>query len=144
MPKKQKKAAQNKESEILESMLKERGELTAKDVGEALKRSDRAAVEIVKNSGQKIGGVVSRLVNFYNPSLIIIGGGVANLGNYLISAIKEEVLRRSTSLAVQDLEVELSQRNDEVAVIGAAAMAVNEIYSHDNVTEMVYRDSSTD
>jgi glucokinase-like ROK family protein len=142
--KKAKKAAQNKESEILESMLKERGELTAKDVGEALKRSDRAAVEIVKNSGQKIGGVVSRLVNFYNPSLIIIGGGVANLGNYLISAIKEEVLRRSTSLAVQDLEVELSQRNDEVAVIGAAAMAVNEIYSHDNVTEMVYRDSSTD
>jgi len=126
------------------SILEEKSELTAKDVGHAVKKNDRAAVEIVKNSGQKIGQVVSRLVNFYNPSLIIIGGGVANIGNYLISSIKEEVLRRSTSLAVQDLEIELSQKNDQVAVIGAAAMAVNEIYSHDNVTEMVYLDSSSD
>jgi len=74
--------------------------------------------------------------------LIIIGGGVANIGNYLISAIKEEVFRHSTSLAVQDLEIELSKKNEEVGIIGAAAMAVNEIYSHDNVTEMVYLDSN--
>lgn len=137
-------AAKNNKSDLLLSILEEKGELTAKDVGQAVKKNDRAAVEIVKNSGQKIGQVVSRLVNFYNPSLIIIGGGVAKIGNYLISAIKEEVLRRSTSLAVQDLEIELSQKNDQVAVIGAAAMAVNEIYSHDNVTEMVYLDSSSD
>ncbi|CCU80866.1 ROK-family transcriptional regulator [Halanaerobium saccharolyticum subsp. saccharolyticum DSM 6643] len=142
--KKAKIAAQNKESEILLSFLNIKGELTAEDVGEAVKRNDKASIDIIKNSGQKIGQVVSRLVNFYNPSLIIIGGGVANLGNYLISSIKEEVLRHSTSLAVQDLEIELSQKNEEVAVIGAAAMAVNEIYSHDNVTEMVYLDSGSD
>jgi glucokinase-like ROK family protein len=141
--KKAKIAAQNKASDILLSILNEKGELTAKDVGKAVKINDRASIEIIKNSGEKIGQVVSRLVNFYNPALIIIGGGVANIGNYLISSIKEEVLCRSTSLAVQDLAVELSQKNDEVAVIGAAAMAVNEIYSHDNVTEMVYRDNSS-
>lgn len=142
--KKAKAAAKNRESEFLLALLNEKGDITAEDVGQAVKNNDRAAIEIVKSSGQKIGQVVSRLVNFYNPSLIIIGGGVAKIGNYLISAVKEEVLRRSTSLAVQDLKIELSQKNDEIGVIGAAAMAVNEIYSHDNVTEMMYLDSGND
>jgi glucokinase-like ROK family protein len=142
--KKAKAAAKNRESEFLLALLNEKGDITAEDVGQAVKNNDRASIEIVKSSGQKIGQVVSRLVNFYNPSLIIIGGGVAKIGNYLISAVKEEVLRRSTSLAVQDLKIELSQKNDEVGVIGAAAMAVNEIYSHDNVTEMMYLDSGND
>ncbi|MFW5886064.1 MAG: ROK family transcriptional regulator [Halanaerobium sp.] len=139
--KKAKAAAKNRESEILLKILNKKGDLTAEDVGQAVLKNDLAAVNIVKDSGQKIGQVAARLVNFYNPSLIIIGGGVAKIGNHLISAIKEEVLRRSTSLAVQDLRIELSQKNDEIAVIGAAAMAVNEIYSHDNVTEMMYLDS---
>jgi predicted NBD/HSP70 family sugar kinase len=112
-------------------------------VGAAVRENDFAAINIVKNSGQKIGEVISRLVNFYNPSLIIIGGGVAKIGNHLISAIKEEILRCSTSLAIQDLKIELSQKNEEVGVIGAAAMAVNEIYSHDNVTEMMYLDTNS-
>ena len=142
--KKAKAAARNRESEFLLALLNEKGDITAEDVGQAVKNNDRASIEIVKSSGQKIGQVVSRLVNFYNPSLIIIGGGVAKIGNYLISAVKEEVLRRSTSLAVQDLKIELSQKNDEIGVIGAAAMAVNEIYSHDNVTEMMYLDSGND
>lgn len=139
--KKAKAAAKNRESEILLKILNKKGDLTAEDVGQAVLKNDLAAVNIVKDSGQKIGQVAARLVNFYNPSLIIIGGGVAKIGNHLISAIKEEVLRRSTSLAVQDLRIELSQKNDEIAVIGAAAMAVNEIYSHDNVTEMMYLDN---
>ncbi|MFW5749438.1 MAG: ROK family transcriptional regulator [Halanaerobium sp.] len=139
--KKAKAAAKNRESEILLKILNKKGDLTAEDVGQAVLKNDLAAVNIVKDSGQKIGQVAARLVNFYNPSLIIIGGGVAKIGNHLISAIKEEVLRSSTSLAVQDLRIELSQKNDEIAVIGAAAMAVNEIYSHDNVTEMMYLDS---
>lgn len=142
--KKAKAAAKNRESEFLLALLNKKGDITAEDVGQAVKNNDRAAIEIVKSSGQKIGQVVSRLVNFYNPSLIIIGGGVAKIGNYLISAVREEVLRRSTSLAVQDLKIELSQKNDEIGVIGAAAMAVNEIYSHDNVTEMMYLDSGND
>jgi len=139
--KKAKAAAKNRESEFLLAVLNQKGDITARDVGAAVRENDFAAINIVKNSGQKIGEVISRLVNFYNPSLIIIGGGVAKIGNHLISAIKEEILRRSTSLAIQDLKIELSQKNDEVGVIGAAAMAVNEIYSHDNVTEMMYLDN---
>lgn len=142
--KKAKIAAQNKQSEILEALLKEKGELSAKDVAEAARKNDSTAVEIIESSGQKIGEVLSKLVNFYNPSLIIIGGGVANIGSHLISAIKEEILRHSTSLAVQDLAVKLSEKNNEIAIIGAAAMAVNEIYSHDNVTEMLYLDKTLD
>ena len=139
--KKAKSAARKRESELLYSLLEKKGDLTARDVGEALKRGDSCAKKIFKESGHKIGRVLSRLVNFYNPALIVIGGGVANAGEDLISPIKEEILRHSTSLAVQDLEIKESENNELVGVIGAAVMAVNEIYSHDNVTEMVYLES---
>lgn len=138
MAKRAKQSARKRESELLFSILEEKGDITAKDVGNALAKNDQEAKKIVKESGLKIGKVASKLVNFYNPSLIVVGGGVANIGEYFISSIKEEILRHSTSLAVRDLDINKSEKNDEVAMIGAAAMAINEIYSHDNVTEMVY------
>jgi len=138
MAKRAKQSARKRGSELLFSTLEKKGDITAQDVGEALSKNDQEAKKIVKESGLKIGKVASKLVNFYNPSLIVVGGGVANIGEYFISSIKEEILRHSTSLAVRDLDIKKSEKNNEVAMIGAAAMAINEIYSHDNVTEMVY------
>ena len=56
--KKAKAAAKNRESEFLLALLNEKGDITAEDVGQAVKNNDRASIEIVKSSGQKIGQVV--------------------------------------------------------------------------------------
>ena len=45
---------------------------------------------MIRESGQFVGDVLASLVNFYNPEMIVIGGGVSNLGNLLLSSIGKQ------------------------------------------------------
>ena len=48
------------------------------------------------------------VVNFFNPSLIVIGGGVAQSGDQLLASIRETVYRRSLPLATRELLIQRS------------------------------------
>ena len=47
--------------------------------------------------------MLAGMVNFFNPSLIVIGGGVAASGDLFLAAIRETVYRRSLPLATREL-----------------------------------------
>ena len=60
--------------------LRPAGELSARDVGEAASLGDYHALQIIRESGRLVGRVLATLVSTLNPSFIVIGGGVANIG----------------------------------------------------------------
>ncbi len=134
-------AAENGQSELLAARLREKGGLTAADVGDLASRGDLVCMAIIQRSGKTIGQVLAKLVNFFNPALIIIGGNVANLGGRFLAAIQEKIYQRSLPLATRDLEIKRSLLRERAGMIGAAAMALEEIFSHGNVTEMVYQET---
>lgn len=47
------------------------------------------AVQPVRHSGRLIGEVLAAAVNFYNPSVIVIGGDVADAQEQLLASIRE-------------------------------------------------------
>jgi glucokinase-like ROK family protein len=99
------------------------GFLRPEDVNAACRDGDRAALEIIRSSGQMIGDVLAGLVNFFNPSHIFIGGGISNFGNHLLVAIRRAVLRRSLPLATRNLSINFSRMGPEAGVTGAVALA---------------------
>jgi glucokinase-like ROK family protein len=103
--------------------------LRAEDVGEAAREGDALAIEIIRESGQSIGDVLASLVNFYNPQMIVIGGGVTLLGNLLLSSIRQAVLQRSTALATRDLRIVFSEIGADAGVIGAVNLAMDYMFS---------------
>lgn len=123
-------AALSGESEFLaEAMAANDGLMTAETVGDAAKAGDRAANEIVKTSGRMIGGMLAGLVNFFNPQLILIGGGVSNIGIRLLSAIRQAVLRRSTALSTRHLRIEFSPLGADAGVTGAIWLALEHAFA---------------
>jgi predicted NBD/HSP70 family sugar kinase len=68
--------------------------------------------------------VLAALVNFFNPSRIIVTGGVAHAGNPLLAGIREAVYRRSLPLAARSLDIRISAMPDTAGCIGAARMAI--------------------
>jgi glucokinase-like ROK family protein len=102
--------------------------LRAEDVGKASKEGDVVAIEIVRESGQYIGSVLAGLVNFFNPRMIVIGGGVSNIGDLLLSSIRQAVLRRSLPLATRDLQIVFSETGPDAGVIGAINLAMDNIF----------------
>lgn len=110
-------------SPALKEALDRRGGLGPRDVGEAAALGDYHALEIIKESGRLVGRVLATLVSTLNPSLIIIGGGVANIGHALLGEIRGTVYRRSLPLATRNLPVVLSELEGLAGVTGASVLA---------------------
>jgi glucokinase-like ROK family protein len=111
-------------SPVLREFFDERGALTSRDVGEAASLGDYHALQIIRESGRLVGQVLAILVSTLNPSLIVVGGGVANIGNSLLAEIRTAVYRRSLPLATRDLPIVLSALDQEAGVTGASVLAV--------------------
>jgi len=122
-------AALDGKSELLQKMMESNGgALTPENVNAACREGDEAALEIIRASGQMIGDVLAGLVNFFNPSHIFIGGGIANFGNHLLIAIKRAVLRRSLPLATTNLTINFSRTGADAGIIGAIMLALEYLF----------------
>lgn len=122
-------AVREGKSDLLRKVMDENdGMLTPEDVNAACREGDEAALEIIRTSGQMIGDVLAGLVNFFNPSHIFIGGGIANFGNHLLIAIKRAVLRRSLPLATTNLSINFSRSGSDAGVLGAVTLALEYLF----------------
>jgi glucokinase-like ROK family protein len=122
-------AAHQGKSELLSKMMADNdGLLTPEDVNAACRDGDEAALDVIRASGQMIGDMLAGLVNFFNPSHIFIGGGIANFGNILLVAIKRAVLRRSLPLATSELTINFSRTGSDVGVLGAIMLALEYVF----------------
>jgi glucokinase-like ROK family protein len=103
--------------------------LTAGDVGAAAAAGDPVAVRMVRDGGHRLGRVLASLVSFFNPGLVVIGGGVAGLGHPLLAEIRSVVYRRSLPLATGNLPIVLSELGGTAGVVGAARLVSDSVLS---------------
>jgi predicted NBD/HSP70 family sugar kinase len=102
---------------------------TSSDVVELLRGGNRTAIRMVRESGRLIGNVLAGTVNFFNPSVIVVGGDIARAEEHLFAGIREVVYQRSLPLATQHLQLAPSQLMERAAVIGAAITVVEHTLS---------------
>jgi predicted NBD/HSP70 family sugar kinase len=60
--------------------------------------------------------------------MIVIGGGVAGIGNLLLSSIRQAVLNRSLPLSTRDLRIVFSEKGPDAGVIGAVNLALDKVF----------------
>lgn len=118
-------------SRRLKAALDRHGSVTAKDVAAAAAHGDPVASELIDTAGRNIGAMLASVVNFYNPSLIVLGGGVARSGDRLLASVREAVYRRSLPLATRDLLVKGTSLGSMAGVVGCATMVVDELFSRE-------------
>lgn len=122
-------AARKNQSAILAKYMEMQGnKLTALDVGRAASQGDPVANEIIRDSGRIIGEVLAGLVNFFNPSLILIGGGVSNIGHQFLASIRRGVLHRSLPLSTRHLRIDTSPMGADAGIIGAITLAMEHVF----------------
>ena len=110
-----------------------------RDVVEAVRGGDLTASSAVRDAGRQIGEVLATCVSLFNPSLIVIGGIMAEAGNHLLAGIREVVYRRSLPLATQQLRIATTEVGSRAGIYGASAMAAEEVLSASAVEAAVNR-----
>ncbi|MEU5160026.1 ROK family transcriptional regulator [Streptomyces sp. NPDC020875] len=122
-------AARAGRSPELAERLAAKGRLTAVDVAAAASAGDTAALELIRAGGNRVGQVIAGLVSFFNPGLVVIGGGVTGLGHNLLAAVRTQVYRRSLPLATGNLPIVLGELGAVAGVIGAARLISDHLFS---------------
>lgn len=122
-------AARSGASPFLAKRLQSNGKLEARDLGDAAIHGDPFAVEAFGRTGHYVGQMLATLVNFYNPALVVIGGGVALAGDLLLASIRQAVYSRSLPLATRDLRIVRTTMADEVGMRGAAFVVADELFA---------------
>ena len=97
--------------------------LTLKDIVCATNREDVLCIELVEEIGQKLGRYLAGLINLLNPELVVVGGVLAETGDYLLQPVITAVRKYSLNLVNRDTAIVLSQLGTRCGVIGACLLA---------------------
>ena len=127
----------NGESPFLAGRLKEKQVLTAVDINDGAVSGDLACIKLIKEAGHAIGDVCAKLVSFFNPSSIVIGGGQSGFGNLFVGAIRESIIWRSLHLATYELNVVISELKDKSGPTGAGTLILDHIFSSEEFTNTI-------
>lgn len=96
------------------------GLLTAKDVFEAARAGDPAAVKAVELEGERLAHTVAAVAAVLDPDLVVLGGGVGHSADLLLRTVRE-TLRALTPLRPK---VAPSSLGEDAVLLGAVATAL--------------------
>ena len=98
-------------------------DLAVVEIARSAERGDEAALRTYSRVGSYLGIGLSIIIDFLNPEKIVLGGGVMESGESLLSVALEEAKRRSFTAAYNCCRIELAQLGNKAGFIGAALYA---------------------
>lgn len=121
-------AAEGDRSPYLAGVLARSGEVTVTDTGHGAQLGDPFCIELLGRCGRAVGAVLAPLANLLNPSLIVLGGSVAETGDILLAAVREAVYRQSHPVVTRDLRIVRSQMGGSAGLVGAAQVVTEALF----------------
>jgi len=108
-----------------ESSLRSRSDRGAKSVAEAAREGDPLAVEAYQRAGKYLGIGIANFLHIFNPSIVILGGGVSYSGEILFAPMRESIQKNAFNKSyLEDLVITAAALGDDAGLLGALALAV--------------------
>jgi len=91
---------------------------------EAALVGDAVAVEVAQEAAGYLGIVVAGLLNLMNPSMVVVGGDLAGLGELLLVPLRETARSRTLVSSVKAAEIRASELGPKSVAMGAATLVL--------------------
>jgi predicted NBD/HSP70 family sugar kinase len=105
----------------------------ARLVSELAGTGDQECRTLLDRAAEDIGRVMAVVVDFFNPSLVVVAGGVTHRGDAFLAKVRETVYGSALALATRDLRIVRSTLDVQAGVIGAALMTLDELFAADRL-----------
>jgi predicted NBD/HSP70 family sugar kinase len=107
------------------------------DVVALVGAGDPEAVHHVREAGRVLGAALAAVVSIVAPSVIVVGGELAQVPWPLLAGIRESVYRRASSLATRELRILTSALGPRAGVVGVSALALEHVLAPGNLDALV-------
>ena len=101
--------------------------VTAQVIQSAAEQGDSLARELIARTGYYVGVGLANLINIFNPELIVIGGGLSNIGDMLLKPAFKTAGERAYKEAFQAVRFASAELGRNSGVLGAAVFALQEM-----------------
>jgi predicted NBD/HSP70 family sugar kinase len=97
---------------------------TITSIEDAALAGDPLALQLVREAAEHLGIALAGLINLMNPAMVILGGGLARLGELLLEPLRETVHRRTLVSSLAAAEIRTSELGPRAVAIGAATLVL--------------------
>ena len=87
-------------------------------------KDNRNAIEIFNEAFEKLGIVCAGLINLLNPDIIVFGGGLSNMKEFLLIPVKNVFQKNCYEKLYKKVRIEVSKSDMDSAIIGAATLSL--------------------
>ncbi len=103
--------------------------LSPETIVAAARDGDALALEVVNGATGALGAGIAAVLLLLNIERVVVGGGVAAAGEFLLTRIVEQVRRRIFPQVFADCSFRLAELGGDAGVVGAARVALQAIGS---------------
>lgn len=97
--------------------------LTPREMAAAAHAGDPSAALAIERAARWLGIGVANAITTLHPELVVLGGGMAALGDLLFAPVRDEVRRRVQMLPADGVRIEPSQLGGKAGIFGGIALA---------------------
>lgn len=97
--------------------------ITPKEMAEAARAGDEDVREAIERAAGFLGLAVANVVTVLHPELVVIGGGVAKMGDLLFNRVREVLRQNVRMFPADDVRVLEPKLEEKAGVLGALALA---------------------
>jgi glucokinase len=101
------------------------GRITPKEMATAAAAGDGNVRDSILRAAEYLGIGVANVVVVLHPDLVVLGGGVAEMGDILLDRVRETVRRRVGMFPTDGVRIERSALGERAGLQGAIALAVH-------------------
>ena len=106
------------------SMLSEIANPSGRDITMAAEQGDPLAISALARAGTFIGLALANYLHIFNPSIVILGGGVSKSGNFLLEPLRASLAKHILSPEyLNGLVITTAALGDDAGLMGALALA---------------------
>ncbi len=118
----QKLLQENNDSLIMSMCENNIEDVTAKMVFDAYRENDKLAVEVIERFRKYLAIGLANIVNFIDPDVISIGGGVSNASDILLDGLTDRVKKHLPFKETEIAKIVIAEFKNDAGILGASAL----------------------
>ena len=103
-------------------------EITLKDIAEAAREGDAAAINVLDEATRYIGIALSNLINTLNPSMIVLGKDFTVYGDMVLGTLRSIIDTKALKRPASNVELVISEIGERASTLGAAIIPLKNLF----------------
>lgn len=114
------RAMQESPESLMNEWVKINGKVSGRTAFDCAKNGDKAAKDVVDQYVKYVGAGLISVLNIFQPTKILIGGGISKEGDFLLDSVRKIVYEGDYNKHMPKTKIEVATLFNDAGIIGAA------------------------